>query len=314
MSQPPASGQCYQDPLNHHEGRPRGFSNESTSNGRGKGNNRAGNYNYNHNRKTQRSRSTANSKGSPLKPPVPQEPVYIHNDSRSSLAHQCHNPLNRVVSAPFQIMTGHHGLPQYLPGQIGAYGPARLIRDSATTSQAPVYHLQHQPDYSSASGRKTFTTTVDNTKIQNKARFFSGKLGSNEISSKNHAAPISLERTNGAVSLGYATPLDSLPHYGQGGTQTIFYNASLVHASREDQRARTVWVGGVSEEFFQSHKLKDVLSRCGPIEKIAWVPPKFPSKVSGFAFAEYIPLHHLIKAIRLTALQLCSRRFRWSSY
>jgi hypothetical protein len=70
--------------------------------------------------------------------------------------------------------------------------------------------------------------------------------------------------------------------HSQNNAVTFFYGPCYERVQRAEQSTRTVYVGNVARIFFYDHSLKRMMSQCGDVDSISWLPSSYGG--SGQAF------------------------------
>jgi hypothetical protein len=74
-------------------------------------------------------------------------------------------------------------------------------------------------------------------------------------------------------------------HCSQNNAVTFFYGPYYERDRPEEQSTRTVYVGHVERNFFWNHFLKRMMSECGDVDTISWLPPNSNSGMDGLGQA-----------------------------
>jgi hypothetical protein len=241
----PTSNIRAENVVNQYDNRPRGWSHDGPQHGRARANSRFSNQNFGGGRWNH-----ARPGITPPRQPGNAEPIYVLNNQRQSPAGSRNNTPQRISSEPVHDRDASSQHPE----QVGS---------QSSIGHGTYYQVagpQGRPSISSES--PAGVGAVVQTPPQMAAESSTG------IDTIFNDAKVLEAITNGEIM--------DLPrhriHRSQNGAITFFYGPYYERVRPEEQSIRTVYVGNVERNFFGDHFLKRMMSECGDVDTISWLP------------------------------------------
>ena len=252
----PASNIRPENVANQTDNRPRGWSHDGPQHGRARANSRFSNQNFGGGRWNYTPPGTT-----PPRQLGNAEPIYFLNNQRLSPAGSRNNTSQRI-SEPVHDRDASSQHPEQVGSQSSIshrifYQVAGPQGRPSMSSESPagVGVVVQTPPQMAAESSAGIGTISDDAKV--------------------------LEAINNGE-------LMDLPehriHQSQNSAITFFYGPYYERVRPEEQSTRTVYVGNVERNFFWNHFLKRMMSECGDVDTISWLPTNYAIDGQGHAF------------------------------
>jgi len=253
----PASNVRLGNIVNQNDNRPRGWSHDGPQRGRARANSRFSNQNFGAGRW-----NYAPSETTPPRQPGNVEPIYVLNNRRQFPAGSRNNTSQRISSEPVHDRDTSSQHPEQVGSQ-SFIGHERFYQvagpqgrpSMSSESPAGVGAIVQTPPHMAAESSTGIGAMFDDAKV--------------------------LEAINNGE-------LMDLPehriHQSQNSAITFFYGPYYERVRPEEQSTRTVYVGNVERNFFWNHFLKRMMSECGDVDTISWLPMNYAVDGQGQAF------------------------------
>jgi hypothetical protein len=243
--------------VNQYDNRPRGWSHDGPQHSRARANSRFSNQNFGGGRWNYTPPGTT-----PPRQPVNAEPIYVLDNQHQSPTGSRNNTLQRISSEPVHDRDTSSQHPEQVGSQSSiGHGTFYQVAGSqgrpSTSFESPagVGAIGQTPPHMAAESSAGIGAMFDDAKV--------------------------LEAINNGE-------LMDLPehriHQSQNSAITFFYGPYYERVRPEEQNTRTVYVGNVERNFFWNHFLKRMMSECGDVDTISWLPTNYAIDGQGHAF------------------------------
>jgi hypothetical protein len=254
----PTSNIRAENAVNQYDNRPRGWSHDGPQRGRSRANSRFSNQNFGGGRW-----NNASPGITPPRQPGNAEPIYLLNNERQPPAGSRKNTPQRISSEPAHDRDASSQHPERVGSQSSiGHGPFYQVA-------SPQGCLSMSSEYPAGVG------AIVQTPPQMAAE---SSAGINTISAD---AKVLEAITNGELT---ELPRNRIRE-SQNGAITFLYGQCYERVRPEEQSTRTVYVGNVERKFFQGHFLKRMMSECGDVDTISWLPRNSDYVMDGLGHA-----------------------------
>jgi hypothetical protein len=254
----PTSNIRVENAVNQYDNRPRGWSHDGPQRGRSRANSRFSNQNFGGGRWNH-----APPGITPPRQPGNAEPIYVLNNERQSPVVSRNNTSQRISS---ELEHDRDASSQH-PEQVGSQ--SSIGHGSFYQVAGPQGCLSMSSEYPAGVGAAVQTPP------QMAAESSAG------IDTISDDAKVLEAITNGELM---ELPRNRIRE-SQNGAITFLYGPCYERVRPEEQSTRTVYVGNIEHNFFRDHFLKRIMSECGDVDTISWLPRNSDYGIDGVGHA-----------------------------